>query len=104
MSVATATGLLTVTTTDYLYPGALAWVTKDDGSAMARVKILAIIGTTQVQVRRFANDSEFSNPGVLGGPSYGRSDMTAFDGGGVHICQEAQNVPVDPAYSKRVVP
>jgi hypothetical protein len=97
VSAASATGVLTVPSNDYLFPGALAWVCKDNGSAQARVRILACIGSTQVQVRRFPNDNENSPL------AFGVSDMTAFNGAS-HICQEAQTAPVDPAYSKRVVP
>lgn len=97
VSAATAAGLLTVTSNAYLFPSARAWVAKDDGSASARVEILACIGTTQVQVRRFKNDDENSPP------SYGLSDMSAFNGAS-HICQETQSVSIDPAYTKRVVP
>ena len=98
VSAATNKGLLTVPANDYLFPGALAWVAKDDGSLSARVKILACIGTTQIVVRRFPNDNENAPP------SYGVSDMSAFNGVATHISQEAQTVTVDEAYSKRVVP
>jgi hypothetical protein len=96
ISAATTGGVLTVTATDYLFPGALAWVVKDDGSARARVKIIARLSSTTVLVRRFINDNE------NGPPNYGSSDMSAFNGSS-HICQEPQTAPVDPAYSVRVV-
>lgn len=95
---ATAQGELTVTSNGYLFPGALAWIQKDDGSVLsARVKIIYISGTDKVRVRRFKNDDENSPP------SYGGSDMTAFATGS-HICQEVQNAPIDRAYEKRVIP
>ncbi len=97
ISAATAQGELTVTSNAYVFPGGLAWICKDDGSARARVKILFCAGTTKVQVRRFKDDDENAPP------SYGGSDMTAFATGS-HLCQEAQVVPVDPAYAKRVLP
>lgn len=98
ITAATADGILTVTSNGYLFPGALAWVCMDDGSARARVKILACLGSDRVQVRRFKDDDENTAP-----PSYGVSDMTAF-AAGAHICQEVQNAPIDPSYFKRVVP
>ncbi len=96
ISAATATGELTLASNGYVFPGALAWICKDDGSARARVKVLFCSGTTKVHVRRFKNDDENSPP------SYGGSDMTAFATGS-HLCQESQVVPVDPAYEKRVI-
>lgn len=98
ISAADAAGNLTVTSTDYLYPGAMAWVQKDDGSApSARVKILAVTGETIVRVRRFINDNENSPP------NYGASSMTSFNGGS-HICQECQTAPVDPSFRRRILP
>lgn len=105
ISAADALGNLTVTATDYLFPGALANVTKDDGSAQMRVKILARLSATQIRVRQLPGNSETLNgfTAMASGPSYGLTSMTAFNGAS-HICQEPQNVPVDPAFSVRVVP
>lgn len=97
ITAATAGGVLTVASNAYLYPGTLAWLCKDDGSARARVKIIACIGTDTVHVRPFANNNENA------APQYGLGDVSAFNATS-HICQEAQTAPVDPAYSKRVVP
>lgn len=98
ISAATATGELTVASNALIFPGALAWIQKDDGSVeSARVKILSLSGTTKVQVRRFVDDDETSMP------QYGSSDMSAFATGS-HICQETQNAPIDLAYSKRALP
>lgn len=103
ISAATAAGVLTVASTDYLFPGALAWVALDNGTSSARVKILARLSSTQIRVRRFPNDNEGrpDNASYVP-PGYGVSDMTAF-ATAAHICQEAQTVPVDPAFSVRVV-
>lgn len=98
VTAATALGVLTVDSNAYLFPGTLAWVAKDDMSLRARVKILMVSGTTSITVRRFKNDDERSPP------SYGLSDMSAFNGVATHIYVEAQTAPVDPAFSKRVVP
>lgn len=97
ISAATSKGVLTVTSNAGLMPGALAWVYKTDDSARARVKILSVSSTTGVVVRRFANDDENS------APSYGRSDMSAFNAGS-KITMEAQSAPVDPAFAKHAVP
>ena len=97
VTAATTHGRLTVASNAYLFPGALAWVGLDDGTAQARVKILSVSSTDTVVVRRFTKDDERSPP------SYGVSDMSAFNGAS-HISQEAQTAPIDPAYSKRVVP
>jgi hypothetical protein len=106
-SAADATGRLTVESTAYLFPGANAWVKKD--TASARVKILAVLGATTILVRRWPtrkaqNDSELDHDQEnYGTPNYGVSDMTDFDGGAT-VAMEAQVVPVDPAYMKRVLP
>lgn len=97
VSGADAIGNLTVASTDYLYPGALAWVNKDDGSASARVKILVVTSETVVRVRRFTNDNENAPP------QYGVGNMSVFNGAS-HICQEAQTAPIDPSFRRRVVP
>lgn len=97
ISAATNKGVLTVADNSTIYPGALAWVAKDDGSASARVKILSLISTTQCVVRRFANDNENSPP------SYGVSDMSAFAAAS-HLCMEGQAVPVEFAFAKRQAP
>lgn len=108
VTTATAKGVLTVSASDclLLFPGANAWVSKDDGSATARVKILSRLSTTTILVRRYPNDSETTkNFTVLApAPSYGTSDMSAFTGSIAHICQEAQTAPVDPSFSVRTVP
>jgi hypothetical protein len=96
ISAATNKGVMTVASADYLFPGARAWVSMDDGSLTARVKILAVLSSTQIQVRRYRNNDENAPP------SYGTSDMSAFNGS-AHIAMEAQDVPVDPSYAKRVV-
>lgn len=96
VSAATATGVLTVTSTTDVYPGSLAWVFLDNGTARARVKVLAVPSATTIQVRRFKNDDENSPP------SYGYSDMSAFNGSS-HISIDPMPVPVDPSFSKRPV-
>lgn len=98
LSAATNQGVLTVASTALLFPGANAWVYLADDSQHARCKILAVIDATHVQVRRYKNDNEW-----LATPQYGHSDMSAFNAAGFVSC-EAQVVPVDPAYSKRVIP
>lgn len=109
VTAATAIGALTVDSTAYLFPGANAWVSKDDGSLSVRVKILAISGTTGLTVRKWpvfqdpASGTKYTKENS-GAPSYGSSDMSAFNGVATHIYMEAQSVPVDPVYSKRVVP
>lgn len=95
ISAATNKGVLTVTSQTNLRPGAKAWVTKDDGSNSARVKILQVLSATSVLVRRYPNDDEGSQP------TYGRSDMSAFATAS-HICQEVQNVVVDPSFSDHI--
>jgi hypothetical protein len=100
ISAATADGVLTVASNAYLFPGALAWLCLDtatETSARMRVKILACISTDTVHVRPFVNNNENAPP------QYGLGDVSAFNGAS-HICQEAQTAPIDPAYSKRVVP
>jgi hypothetical protein len=105
ISAATATGGLTVTSTDYLYPGALAWVAKDDGSLSIRVKIIAILSETTLTVRQIYGSSLGNlNADQNSPPQYGFGNMSAFNAVASHICMECQNVPVDPAYRRRVSP
>lgn len=111
ITAATNKGLLTVGAgqTAYLFPGAYAWLCKDDGSANARVKILAVDATNNTVTVRImpTRQDPFSTTYVQSEtnppPSYGLSDVSAFNGSS-HICQEAQTAPIDPTYAKRVVP
>lgn len=91
---ATATGTLTVANAT-LFVGGRAWVTKNDGSAQARVKIVSLISTTGCKVVRYPNDDDSQFAG------YGLSDMSAFNASS-SICMEHQVVPVDPAFAKRL--
>lgn len=107
ITAASAVGRLTITSNVYFFPGANAWVTKNDGSATARVKILACIGTDTLLVRKWPlkmeADGTTHGQENYGPPGYGVSDMSAFNATS-HICMESQSVPVDPTYAKRVVP
>ena len=97
ISAATALGVLTVSATDAaaIYPGAKAWIQKDDGSVpSARVLIVSVVGTA-VKCRRFKNDNETA-PGI----NYGVSDLSAFNTGS-HLNQEVQVAPIDPSNAKR---
>jgi len=101
---ADATGNLTVATGDNgpVYPGALAWLCKDDGSARLRVKILSVPSTTKIVVRAYDDSpvADRSLHAVTRAPSYGRTDVSGFASGS-HLCQEAQMAPVDFAFQKR---
>jgi hypothetical protein len=109
VSAATAAGLLTVTSTTNLYPGANAWLATDNGSSKSRVLILRITSATQLVVRVWPTrkSMESTEPDHTlenyGAPNYGVSDVSAYNGSS-HITMEAQSVPVDPAFSKRSVP
>lgn len=96
---ATALGVVTVSAADclLLFPGARAWLCKDDGSARARVKILSRLSATTIKVRRYKNDDENATP------QYGTSDMSAFNATS-HISQEIQTAPVDDQYNVRTIP
>ena len=106
ISAATALGALTVTSTTNLYPGANAWVGLDNGTADVRVKILKIVDATHLIVRKWPTKKDADGVSYtlenFGAPSYGRSDMTAFNGA-AHMTMETQSVPVDDSYSKRPV-
>jgi hypothetical protein len=112
VTAATAVGLLTVGSgnTANLYPGAYAWLAKDDGTLSYRIKILAVDSTANtvlarrmpIKQDRFSQtyvDDEGNPP-----PSYGLTDFSTFNGVGCHICQERQTAPIDPSFSKRSVP
>ncbi len=92
---ATAVGELTFASNATLHTGAKAWVTKNDGSDQARVRLVKRLGATKFLVRRLPNDND-------GAPNegFGYSDMSAFASAST-ICMEAQTVPVVPAYSDR---
>lgn len=93
VSAATNQGVLTVASNGLLLPGALAWLTKDDGSLQARVKIVNLIGTTQLTVRQFPANNENAPP------SYGVSDVSAFNAVASHLCVENQAVAISQPFS-----
>lgn len=107
ITVATALGVLTVTSTANLYPGTNAWVSTNNGATTARVKILEIVSSTTLRVRKWPlkMEADGSTHGQenFGAPGYGRSDMTAFNGTSF-ISMEAQAAPIDPSFSKRIIP
>lgn len=110
ITTATAAGVLTGSAAGIatLFPGANAWLAKDDGTMSLRVKILRRLSTTTVQVRAWPvkQDSDGTKYTLenYGAPSYGTTNLAAYTGGGYHISQEHQTVPVDPAYSVRDLP
>ena len=80
VTAATAGGFLTVTSATNLYVGARCWLTKTDGTLPVQVEITEITDTT-VGVRLI--------PAPGKGPNYGRSDVSAYNGGGF-LDQESQ--------------
>lgn len=92
---ATATGELTMASNATLYVGALAWLSKNDGSAQARIRLVKRVGSTKFMARRLPDDSEYKpNEGT------GYSDFSAFAAGS-SICMEFQLVPIVPMYTDR---
>lgn len=82
VTAATSTGFVTVTSATNLFVGARCWLSNTAGSTQDAVEITEISGTS-VGVRKI--------PAVGQGPNYGRSDVSAYNGGGF-LDQEAQFV------------
>ena len=80
VTAATAGGYLTVASAANLYVGARCWLSITAGTTMDQVEITEISGTS-VGVRKI------QLPGA--GPNYGRSDVSAYNGGG-YLDQESQ--------------
>lgn len=80
VTAATAGGYLTVTSATNLYVGARCWLSLTNQSLQEQVEITEITGTT-VGVRKI--------PAPGKGPNYGRSDVSAYNGGGF-LDQESQ--------------
>lgn len=95
---ANAIGELTIASNTVFYPGAFAWVTKNDGSLQARVLIVRRVSTTKVQVRKVASGLEQNVPA----PTYGFSDMSGFNTTST-LCQEAQTAPVVSDFQPRQI-
>lgn len=74
VSAATAAGYLTVDSTTGLYVSAFCWLTKTDTTLPIRVQITEIVSGTSVGVRLA--------PALAQAPNYGRSDVSAYNGGG----------------------
>lgn len=85
VTAATAGGKLTVASNTPFYPGALAWVSGTDNVSY-RVRIVALVGATDMLVRQEHNNNELKGP-----PNYGLTSMSALALPGV-IFQEAQLV------------
>lgn len=71
---ATAGGLLTVDSSAGMYVGAKAWLSLTDNSKQDFVEITSIPDGTHVGVRKVVVAGQ--------GPNYGRSDVSAYNGGG----------------------
>lgn len=94
---ATATGEVTVASNASLWPGALAWLIKTDGTRL-RVLIVKRISTDKIQVRKAADGTEQNVPA----PTYGYVDASAFNTNST-ICQEAQTAPVTSDLLPRLI-
>lgn len=73
VTAATAGGILTVTASTGLFVGAKCWLSLTNGSAQDYVEITSIVATA-VGVRKVVVAGQ--------GPNYGRSDVSAYNGGG----------------------
>ncbi len=73
VTAALATGYLTVTSATGLYVGGKGWLSKTDHSLQIPVEITEISGTT-IGVRQILDRGL--------GPNYGRTDVSAYNGGG----------------------
>lgn len=82
VTAATAGGYATVSSATDLYVGARGWLSKTDNSLQELVEITSISGTT-IGLRKI--------PASGTGPNYGRSDISAYNGGGF-LDQEEQFV------------
>lgn len=94
VTAATNQGVLTVPSNGLVLPGTSGWLTKDDGSLQFFVKVVRLVGTTQIVVMRYPND----NPNTPG-PTYGVSDVSAFNGVASHLCIESQPAHLNPLTS-----
>lgn len=82
VTAATAGGYATVTSATGLYVGARCWLSNTAGTVQDLVDITEINGTT-IGLRKV--------PATGQGPNYGRSDISAYNGGGF-LDQEPQFV------------
>ncbi len=82
VTAATAGGFATVSSATDLYVGARCWLSNTAGTVQDQVEITSISGTT-IGLRKIPL------PGA--GPNYGRSDISAYNGGGF-LDQEEQFV------------
>lgn len=98
ITAATAGGLITVADNTIFFPGAKGWISKNDGSASMRVKLISRVGTTQLRVRRIADGTE----AIVPAPSYGLTDVSAFNATST-LFVEAQLVPVVPDHGVRAI-
>lgn len=78
ITAVTATGLITISSTVGYYKNAIVWL--NDSTATAannkRGVIMEVVSATQLAILLRSND-----PGEA--PKYGRSDMTAYNGGSI---------------------
>ena len=108
-TAATALGVVTVASSTDIYPGTNAWIRLTDNSISYRVRVIEIVDATHIKCRRwptFPKQTQYEpahDQEDFGAPSYGLSDLSAVNAGGV-ISFEAQTAVVNPAFSKRNVP
>ena len=107
VATATAAGIVTITNAVNVFPGAWGWITKTDGSAQKRVKVLSVSvsGTTStLKCQVYPDNADSYGFGQAGfSPQYTESDLSAFNTGSA-LMLEAGTVPIDPAFSIRNLP
>lgn len=77
---ATNAGVITMASTTDFLAGARAWIT-NAGQTNRLVRINAILSATTLSVRFDFDPLAVSGTATAGGPSYGNSDISAYNGG-----------------------
>lgn len=95
-----ATGVLTVASTAAFYPKAFGFIS-DDNTASRRIQITEILSATTMAARFVQEENLATSNSQVQGPSYGRSDFSAYTAGqNAKVWMPAQLVPVEPSFSK----
>jgi len=97
VSAADAEGTLTVADSSTLFPGTVAWLTLNDGTAQVHVKLLSVPSSTTVKV---GNAESVVGANGFSSRTNNPIDVSAYNGSAT-LCIETQVAPVDMAYTRR---
>jgi hypothetical protein len=99
---ADAVGTLTFASNADVWPGSYAWLSKTDGSAQMRVRVVRRVSTNAVKVREVPSGYTDGRIQEVPGPNYVYADVSSFATGSV-LCVEQQAVVTELSHVPKAI-